>query len=189
MSRSFSSAPEGIGALETGQARPLFRPPDLLTALRLPLAAAFLAVEDNIVRLTIVAVAGISDLIDGIWARKLGGSRLGVVLDPICDKVFMAAGFFVVWRSGVLTPLEVLGVLLRDILAVVGFAVVSVLRRPTAFPARAGGKAVTVCQLLTLAAFVLRSDLARPLAWATAAISVFAIADYSRVAWRRRPTR
>jgi cardiolipin synthase len=153
------------------------------------LAAAFVAVDDNVARLFIVAVAGISDLIDGIWARKLGGSRLGAVLDPICDKIFMAAGFFVVWRSGVLAPWEILGVLLRDIMAALGFVVVAVWRRPMAIPARVGGKAVTVCQLLTLAAAVARLGLVRPLAWTTAAISVYAIADYSRVAWRRKPTR
>jgi phosphatidylglycerophosphate synthase len=176
---------QGIGALEARQARPLFRLPDVLTALRLPLAAAFVAVDDNLARLAIVLAAGVSDVVDGMWARRLGGSRLGVVLDPICDKVFMAAGFFVVFRSGLLEPLEVLGVLLRDILAVLGFVAVSLLRRPTPLPARAGGKAVTFCQLLTLAAFTSRPELVRPLAWATAAISVYATADYTRIAWRR----
>ena len=44
---------------------------------------------------------------------------------------------------------------------------------------------MTVGQLLTLAAFLLESDLVRPLAWATAAISVYAIADYSRAAAHR----
>src|SRR5690348_18023113 len=40
--------------------------------------------------------------------------------------------------------------------------------RPVALPARAGGKAVTVGQILTLVAFVVESPLVRPLAWATA---------------------
>jgi phosphatidylglycerophosphate synthase len=130
-------------------------------------------------------VAAASDLLDGIWARRLGGSRLGAVLGPVCDKVFMAAGFFVVLRSGLLAPLEIVGVLLRDIVAVLGFIAVKLLRHPSSLPARAGGKAVTVCQLLTLGAFILRPDLVRPLAWATVAISVYAIADYSRAAWRQ----
>jgi uncharacterized MAPEG superfamily protein len=56
--------------------------------------------------------------------------------------------------------------------------------RPLALPARAGGKAVTVCQLLTLVAYIAESPLVRPLAWATAAISVYAIWDYGRVAAR-----
>ena len=132
--------------------------------------------------MAILAVAAVTDLLDGIWARHLGGSRLGAILDPICDKVFMAAGFWVVLKSGLLQPLEIVGTLLRDIVSVAGYLLVTLLRRPTTLPARAGGKAVTVCQLLTLTAFVLRPDLVRPLAWATVAISLYAIADYSRAA-------
>ena len=62
------------------------------------------------------------------------------------------------------------------------FVGVTILRRPVALPARAGGKAVTVCQILTLLALIAGSSLARPLAWATGAVSVYAIWDYGRVA-------
>ena len=58
-------------------------------------------------------------------------------------------------------PLELLGVLLRDVVALIAFLVTWALRRPTTLPARAGGKDVTVGQLLTLAAFLLDSDLVR----------------------------
>ncbi|MBI4421438.1 MAG: CDP-alcohol phosphatidyltransferase family protein [Gemmatimonadetes bacterium] len=160
-------------------------PPDLLTAVRIPLAAAFVAFEDPAARIPVLAVAALSDVADGIWARRLGGSRIGAVLDPVCDKLFMGAGFYVVYLSRLLAPLEIVGVLLRDIVAGLAFVAVSLLKRPTTLPARAGGKAVTVCQLLTLLAFAAGSEYLRPLAWATAAISVYAIADYTRVAWRR----
>ena len=177
---------QGTGTPVRRQARPLVQPPDVLTALRLPLAVAFLFVHDVPARLAIVVVAAATDFVDGIWARRIGGSRLGVVLDPICDKAFMVAAFAVVFQSGVLSPLELLGVLLRDLVALVAFLATWALRRPTTLPARAGGKAVTVGQLLTLIAFLAQSDLVRPLAWATAAISVYAIADYSRAARNRR---
>lgn len=176
---------QGTGAPVRRQARPLVQPPDVLTALRLPLAVAFLLVDGVQARLAIVVVAAATDFVDGIWARRIGGSRVGVVLDPVCDKAFMLAAFAVVYRSGVLTPLELLGVLIRDIVALVAFLATWALRRPTTLPARAGGKAVTVGQLLTLIAFLAQSDLVRPLAWATAAISVYAIADYSRAARHR----
>jgi cardiolipin synthase len=150
------------------------------------LAAAFVALDDAAARLWVLGLAAASDFVDGIWARRIGGSRIGAVLDPICDKVFVACAFGVVLVSGALPPLELIGVLVRDILAIVGFLVTWILRRPTTLPARAGGKAVTVGQLLTVAAFVVESELLRPLAWATAAISVYAIADYTRAAWRKR---
>lgn len=174
-----------MDGMKVRQARVLVAPPDALTVLRLPLAVALLVVTAPWARLAIVLAAGASDFVDGVWARRIGGSRVGAVLDPICDKVFVGAAFFLIWESRALAPLEIAGVLLRDILAVVGFLVTWVLRRPTAMPARAGGKAVTVGQLLTLVAFVAGSDLLRPLAWATAAVGVYAVADYGRVAWGR----
>jgi hypothetical protein len=83
-----------------------------------------------------------------------------------------------------LHPLEITAVLLRDVVALVAFVGVTILRRPVALPARAGGKAVTVCQILTLLALIAASPLGRPLAWATGAVSVYAIWDYGRVATR-----
>ena len=175
---------QATGGLQGEQARPWLRAPDVLTALRVPLAAGFLLSDQAGVRLAIIGIAAVTDVIDGMWARRLGGSRVGVVLDPVCDKLFMAITFWVVYRSGALSIWEIAGVLVRDILAALGFLATLGLGHPTTLPARAGGKAVTVCQVLTLVAFVAGSDLLRPLAWATAAIAVYATADYTRLAWR-----
>jgi hypothetical protein len=80
----------------------------------------------------------------------------------------------------VLQPVEVVGVLSRDVIAVAGALVRWVLRRPIALPARAGGKAVTVAQTATLLAAVLLSPLVRPLAWVTTVVGLYAIWDYAR---------
>jgi phosphatidylglycerophosphate synthase len=109
------------------------------------------------------------------------------LLDPIADKLFMAAAFITIARRGVLHPLEIVAVLGRDILAVLGFVGSWALRRPMTLPARAGGKAVTVGQLLTLVASLAESSLVRPLAWATAAVGLYAVWDYGRAAARMRP--
>jgi phosphatidylglycerophosphate synthase len=145
----------------------------------MPLAVAFVVMDTAESRLVILCVAAISDFVDGIWARRIGGSRAGVILDPVCDKLFALAAFLVVWRAGALLFVELLGVLLRDIVAFVAFLATVVRKHPTTLPARAGGKWVTVGQLLTLLAFLLDSNLVRPLAWATAAVAVYAIADYT----------
>lgn len=163
------------------QARPLLAGPDALSLARIPLAVAFVAVGDSWARPAALAVAVLTDLLDGFLARRFGPSRWGAALDPVADKLFMAAGFWVVLRSGMLHPLEVAGVLLRDIVAFLAYLTTLVRGRPATLPARAGGKAVTVAQVLTLIAFLAESDLVRPLAWATAAVSVYAIADYTRV--------
>lgn len=165
--------------------KPWIKPADLLTALRVPLAALFPFVTNPAWQLAIVGAAAASDFFDGLLARRFGGSRVGAVLDPMADKLFMLSAFLTVARRGLLTPLEIAGVLLRDLVAALGFLGTWMLRRPIALPARAGGKAVTVCQLLTLTAFIAESALVRPLAWATAAIGVYALWDYRRAAVAR----
>lgn len=172
---------EAIQPSAPEQQRPV-APVDVLTLLRVPLAGAFIAAPDPLWRAVILAAAAISDLVDGRIARRFGGSRLGAFLDPVADKLFAASAFGVVFWSGRLTALELAGVLLRDIAATAAFVVVALRRRPRAIPARQGGKLVTVLQLLTLFAFLADSSLLRPLAWATAALSVYAIWDYQRVA-------
>src|SRR5678815_1974274 len=85
---------------------PWWSPADFLTAVRIPLAVAFVAIPDNGARLVILAAAGGSDFADGLVARKWGGSRLGAFLDPVADKLFMARAFAVVLVSGALNVFE-----------------------------------------------------------------------------------
>src|SRR5712691_8782358 len=139
------------------QVKPWVTWADLLTALRVPLAIAFPFVRQPGWQLACVGAAAASDFFDGMLARRFGSSRAGALLDPVADKLFMAAAFLTVARRVLLHPLEIV-----------------------ALPARAGGKAVTVLQLLTLVAFIAESPLVRPLAWATAAIGLYAIWDYGR---------
>ena len=156
---------------------------DLLSAIRIPLAVAFPLVSTPW-RFGVLATAAASDLLDGPLARRYGSSRLGSFIDPVADKLFAASAFGVVALSQRLELYEVVAVLLRDIVATVAFLATIITRRPRAIPARAGGKAVTVGQMLTLVAFLAGSSLLRPMAWATAGIGVYAIWDYYRVAPR-----
>jgi cardiolipin synthase len=157
---------------------------DLISALRIPLAVAFLLVPSTSWRLIILGAAALTDLLDGPVARRLGGSPLGPVVDPIADKLFMAAAVGVVAFSGRLQIYEIVGVLLRDIVATVAFAGTVISHEPRAIPARSSGKAVTVAQILTLVAFLIDSPYLRPIAWATTLIAIIAIWDYYRVAPR-----
>ena len=168
------------------QEKPVVGIADLVTAIRIPLAIAFPLVTRVPWRIAILVIAALSDLVDGKIARRMGSSRIGVVPDPVADKLFMLSAFLSVWlpESGreLLTVWELLVVLSRDIVAFVGFLVSLVMKRATTLPARAGGKWVTVGQLLTLLAFLTAPSWVRPFAWATAAISIYAIVDYGRVA-------
>ena len=155
---------------------------DILTLARLPLAVVFVVWPDPVARLVALGLAAGSDLLDGFLARRFGSSRFGSFIDPVADKLFMAAAFLVVALSGRLAWYEILGALFRDLVATGAFVVTLVSGRPTAIPARPGGKAVTVAQVLTLTAFLTGSPLLRPLAWATAAIALYAVWDYNQAA-------
>src|SRR5438477_509996 len=176
-------ADEAMGRRREGQVKPWVTWADLLTALRLPLAAAFPFVHRPAAQLGLVAVAAASDFFDGMLARRLGESRAGAVLDPTADKVFMAAAFITVARA-VLHPLEIAGVLGRDIVAALGYVGAWLLRHPMTLPARARRKAVTVLQLLTLVACIVRSPHVRSIVCATTAVGLYAIWDYGRAAAR-----
>ncbi len=177
---------EGIPAPKVRQVRSgrILTPANLVSVSRLPLAAAFALSPSVSVRIGVLAAAAGTDLLDGALARRLGASRLGAWMDPVADKIFMLTAFGTLAVSGALGWLEVAGVLLRDVLAPVGYLASVVARRPFAVPARVGGKAVTVGQTLTLFAWLLDSSFLRPLAWATAAMALYAIADYGRLAVR-----
>lgn len=169
----------------TPDRRPGFSAADAITVARLPIALAFILVPRVDVRLALLMLAAATDLGDGIVARRFGASRMGVVLDPIVDKLFMAAAFGVVAFSGTLHWYEVVGVLIRDIVASLAYFVTRGQGGPRAVPARLGGKAVTLLQLMTLLAFLLEAPQLRPLAWATAAVALYALWDYNRLFFRK----
>src|SRR2546427_12791984 len=100
-----------------GQVKPWVTRADLLTALRLPLAAAFPFVHQPEWQLALVGAAAASDFFDGMLARRFGESRAGAVLDPTAGKVFMAAAVFPPAPAGLLHPLGVGGGLARGSVA------------------------------------------------------------------------
>jgi cardiolipin synthase len=70
--------------------RELLLPPNLLSLARLPLAALFpLAAGSKNRALVILALAAVTDVLDGHLARRDGqATATGAVLDPIADKAF-----------------------------------------------------------------------------------------------------
>jgi len=166
-----------------------FSPADAVTLVRIPLAVIFPLDNDPTVRLIVLGLAAATDLGDGWLARRFGGSRIGAVLDPIADKLFVAVAFAVVWGSGALAWYEVVAVLARDIVATVAFVMTVATGKATAVPARLGGKVVTVLQLLTLIFFVLNLPPLQSLAWMTGGIALYAIYDYNQPFFRKLRTR
>jgi CDP-diacylglycerol---glycerol-3-phosphate 3-phosphatidyltransferase len=109
-------------------------------------------------------LAGITDSLDGYFARKLGlTSRLGAFLDPVADKLIVAAAlvlivskdprWFVVLMAIVIVGREIAVSALREWMAVIG---------ARARVAVSGlGKLKTIMQIVGLSCLLFRRDLLR----------------------------
>ncbi len=65
--------------------------------------------------------AGVSDALDGLLAKRFNWiTRLGGLLDPIADKLLLAAGFIGLWLGGHVPTWLLLLVLARDAVILAG---------------------------------------------------------------------
>ena len=156
--------------------------PNLLSTSRLALAGAFVVFDRTDVRIVVVMVAMATDYLDGFFARRQGATtRMGALLDPVMDRIFALVAVTVLLYEGSLTTLGYFLMLIRDIMTAVGFVVARVMPslRAAVFQARLPGKIVTVFQLATLMAVLLRPSAATPLLLVVGATSVWATIDYT----------
>ena len=65
----------------------------------LPVAALILAGHDRLAAL-LVALAGITDLLDGWLARRIGATSFGRQLDPLADKLLTDTALFALAARG-----------------------------------------------------------------------------------------
>jgi len=167
-----------------GRSREVWRaiatPPNLISLGRVPLAAAYLLTEDRTARVAILLAAALSDFLDGWAARRFGaGSRLGEVLDPATDKIFVVTALATHLGSGVLATWQLGLLLLRDLYSVMAYAIAAAFRLPIRFRARMSGKIVTNLQIVAVLVLTIVPSLASWIVVATAAASIWAIADYT----------
>jgi CDP-diacylglycerol--glycerol-3-phosphate 3-phosphatidyltransferase/cardiolipin synthase len=163
--------------------------PNALSLSRLFLAALFPVARDHDLRLLILAAAGLTDFFDGWLARRRHQfSRVGALIDPFADRIFVLVAICTLLLEGQVTTLQYFIFLLRDIATAGAFVIaksVASLRHAT-FKARFSGKLATVLQLVALPAIVISN---RSAAWAVAivgVVSLVSIVDYTIALWRAR---
>jgi phosphatidylglycerophosphate synthase len=160
-----------------------------LSLSRLVLAALFLTTSDGLLRAGLVALSGLTDVLDGWIARHARlTSRLGALIDPVADRGFAVTAILALLLDGLLTPVQVFLLLLRDVATAVGFVVARVVPtlRTVEIKARALGKATTTLQTLTLLAALLFPTLVRPLVATVGVLAIAAVVDYGRAVLRAR---
>ena len=163
--------------------------PNLLSISRLALAAAFVISDRVDVRIVLVMVALATDYLDGWIARQFGPmTRMGALLDPFTDRVFALVGVSTFLFEGTLNTWQYFVMISRDLMTAVGFLVARAMPslRGVAFQARLPGKLVTVLQLATFIGILLRPGAAAPMIAVVAAVSLWAVVDYTWMLHRAR---
>ncbi len=98
--------------------RDLLNPAGALTLLRLPLAvAAPFFKHDRVAMLVILTLAALSDVLDGVVARRTGtSSRTGAVVDGWVDKIFLVNFAWSMELAGYVRGLHLLAWFGREII-------------------------------------------------------------------------
>jgi cardiolipin synthase (CMP-forming) len=151
--------------------------PNLLSFLRIALVPVFLWLlleELFLAAITVLAVAGLTDFLDGYLARKLNQTtKLGKVLDPVADRLYIfatllalsATGYVPWWLAGLVILRDFLMLVSLPILASVGYRSLPVhyLGKASTFALLYSFPLLLMGKIFTEAAFIIT-----PIAWAFA---------------------
>ncbi|MFH1570201.1 MAG: CDP-alcohol phosphatidyltransferase family protein [Gemmatimonadota bacterium] len=166
--------------------------PNALSLLRIalaPLAVYYLhqdAAGGWAATLVLMVAAGATDVLDGLAARTLGqSSRLGRILDPVADKVFIGAvgAGLVLWRG---FPLWLLAAQLARDVAIVGAGLFLLRSRRLVVSSSGLGKAATWAMGFALLGALMGGPgwIRQTTVWTAAALLVLSSVDYLRVLYR-----
>jgi cardiolipin synthase len=112
----------------------IFLPPNLITLLRLfasvYLFQNFYPLDINVYLLvTVIAVIGLSDSLDGIVARRFNMvSELGIILDPFVDRTVFI--LLVIWLRDIFPNIFFLTLIARELLVLLGGIYVLLSKKP-----------------------------------------------------------
>lgn len=176
-------------AISAGSRASLRAVPNILSLSRVALAAAFVVVDDVNMRIALVALAGITDVLDGWIARRAKvTSKWGALIDPIADRVFALVAVSAFLFDGALSTTGYFVMISRDIMTAVGFLVARAVSwlKPVQFKARISGKLVTVLQFAAFIALLRFPGFVTPCLWLVGAASLYSITDYTLALWRAR---
>jgi cardiolipin synthase len=133
--------------------------PNQITLLRLgfiPIFLILISYEHYKWALFILIIAGLTDGIDGLLARKLNQkSALGAYLDPIADKLLLSSSFVILAMAKKVAWWLTLMVLSRDVLLLVVAAVIILISGYRPFPPSIYGKFTTFSQIVFVFSVVL----------------------------------
>ncbi len=126
--------------------------PNLLTVIRIalvPFFVLFVLKGELFTAAVVFALAGITDALDGYIARRFDmRTPLGVLLDPLADKIMQVSAFVVLAWAGFIPVFLTLLVILRDLVILGGYWAVRLSGRTVEVVPAAIGKATTIIQIV-----------------------------------------
>ena len=136
--------------------------PNLLTVLRIilvPIIIICLIQGQYLSALLLFVIAGITDGLDGFFARILKQkSVLGSYLDPLADKVLISSSFIALAVIGKMPAWLTVVVISRDFIILLGISVLALLSIPFEVRPALVSKITTAFQLLALFLVLLLSS-------------------------------
>ena len=141
------------------QNRRIFTVPNQITLLRLgflPIFLTLIAYQRYRWALLVLVVAGLSDAIDGLLARRLNQrSSLGAYLDPIADKLLLSSSFIILAYKTRIAWWTTIIVISRDILMLTVATVIILISGYRPFPPSILGKLTTFFEIVLVFTVVL----------------------------------
>jgi len=168
--------------------------PNALTLLRIflvPLLVVFLLTEYTKVGLVIFLAASITDWFDGYLARRRQQvTTLGMLLDPVADKLLISAAFISLVELG-LAPAWMVVIIVGRELAVTGLRTIGIEQGVT-IPASSLGKYKMTAQTITVTLLILGPDFLGEIAvlgeiglWIVVILSLASAYHYTVAFWGR----
>jgi cardiolipin synthase len=159
--------------------------PNQITLLRLgflPIFLILISYEEYGWALVVLVVAGLSDGIDGLLARKLNQrSSLGAYLDPIADKLLLSSSFVILaFKKEIAWWLTII-VLSRDVLILVVAVVIILIWGYRPFPPSLLGKLTTFFQIVLVFTVVLGAAYPYPLLGSIKQVLIYLVAALATV--------
>jgi cardiolipin synthase (CMP-forming) len=133
--------------------------PNILTVIRILMTPVFVILLLKRLfghALLVFILAGVSDALDGLIARYFNQRTiLGAYLDPIADKMLLSAAFISLGILKIIPGWLVVIVISRDILILLGIAIIAFANIPVLIHPSPMSKCTTALQLATVAVTML----------------------------------
>ncbi len=139
-----------------------------ITATRIALAPVLILLlkgEDYLHALVVFLIAGISDTLDGLVAKRFNQiTRLGAILDPAADKILLVSAYVMLTYLGQIPFWLMLSVAFRDLLIVGGYLLYTSLVRSVQMRPSLLSKLNTFMQIALVVAILAQQAGLMPLA-------------------------